>query len=292
MLEHELHPLGLLPHRGALKPRKPPTTMLRVGEQRTLTGLVNACCYNGHTATVVGRAEAASALCPGAAVTIHSLQSAPECNGLSGEVLGFDDSKARWNVKTLAPVHPDHGGHAEASRVLSLRASNLTLKSTAKPGERWTVRLDAPCWAGKEITVKLINLRATDPLDAMSDNVKLQMSKLMGDDASLRRGFLMFKVSANGKKCRREKARKAMHRLMNIVMFKAMATLRLNVELTKKARAEAEARDVLAREEEREQAGALGSAAGATSEKAPLGLKWKNCGTAKPALGRVQQNSE
>ena len=87
-----------------------------------------------------------------------------------------------------------------------------------------------------------------------------------------------------------------LHCLLNMVMFKALATLKLNVELNKKARAKAEPRDVLAREEESdseqvESRDSLRSESDARSAKTTTGLKWKNCGPTKPAFGRVKPST-
>ena len=209
--------------------------MLRAGQKWTLTGLVNAPCYNGNAVTLLQ--PACTEICAGAAVSIHSLTSSPECNGLTGEVQSFDAQKARWNVTTVASC-----GEA-APRVLSLRSSNLTLISNQKPSEKWLVCLDAPCWSDKQLTVKRLNLRQTDPLNAMSDSVKLQMSKLMGDEAGLSRGFLTWKVCVKDRKRMIEKARKVVNRIVNLTKFKTLASLKFNAELKKQARAEAKARD-------------------------------------------------
>ena len=209
--------------------------MLSAGEKWTLTGLVNDKCYNGHVVTLLQ--PACTDLSAGAAVSIHSLKSSPECNGLTGEVQSFDAQKARWNVTTVAS-----SGEA-APRVLSLRSSNVTLISNQKPSEKWLVFLDAPCWCNKQLTVKRLNLRPTDPLNAISDRVKLQMSKLMGNEAGFCRSFLTWKVCVKDRKRMIEKARKVVNRIVNLTKFKTLASLKFNAELKKQARAEAKARD-------------------------------------------------
>ena len=99
------------------------------------------------------------------------------------------------------------------------------------------------CWSGKQLTVERLNLRPTDPLDAMSDHVKLQMSKLMGEEAGLSRSFLTWKVWVVGRKSMIEKVRQVVNRIVNLTKFKALASLRFNAELKKQARAEPKARD-------------------------------------------------
>ena len=66
-------------------------------------------------------------LCTGAAVKIHSLKSAPECNGLFGVVQAFDSVKGRWTVKISASLASMVAGAQE--RTLSLQPCNITLLS-------------------------------------------------------------------------------------------------------------------------------------------------------------------
>jgi len=65
----------------------------------------------GHTGNLE---QSSTGLEMGAIVRMHSLQSAPEHNGLMGEIVERDFTKDRWGIRTVT------------GRVLSLKPSNLT----------------------------------------------------------------------------------------------------------------------------------------------------------------------
>ena len=74
----------------------------------------------GHT-VIPQLIDTLTALVMGAMVRVHSLQSAPEHNGVLGEIVNHNAVKGRWFVKTAT------------GRVISLKLLNLTIvkRSTA-----------------------------------------------------------------------------------------------------------------------------------------------------------------
>ena len=52
---------------------------------------------------------------------------------------------------------------------------------------RWVVRLDAAEWRQKELTVRPVNLRVTDPARSLGSKVVLAMTKLMGTSGTAER---------------------------------------------------------------------------------------------------------
>ena len=108
------------------------------------------------------------------------------------------------------------------------------------------MRLEAEEWKQKELVVRAGNLKEANRREkqrySVPDKIVLAMTRQLGavdmaTSTGLKKGFLIWKCALQDRRIHRRKVHQVIHRITNGAMYKAFASLRLNMKLKKEARA-------------------------------------------------------